>query len=299
MANEWTSSGTSACFNGSAENIPLIQTDLLTPGMFYFVKITINNSTNGQISIRGFEGIHSYSGNSDFYFVSKATASDLIINPESFGGGIFDGCITAVEVNEIPLYVIKDKNDNIIFSLSDLTGVTADRNYIQYQVDWTELSEGCYSIEFSNSGLDYKSDCFRIALEHACSLLLHWKNDEDGMGFNYSGLTFDPSMRVEGKLLKWHYVTEDKQVFEFSNGEEKILYARNYKEQYLSIKELPEYMHDAFSVALNHDKFYIDGISFVWRETEITPAHRKSTDTPAVEVNLRRQGQNLLNSNCG
>lgn len=299
MANEWTSSGTSACFNASAENIPLSQVNILTPGLFYFVKISISGSTKGKISIPGFENVHEFNANGNYEFIDKSLGEDLIINPESFAAGIFDGCVFNIEVSEVPLFVIKDAGGNIIFERSDSTLITADRDFIQYGINWEEIEEGCYFIYMSDIVLDYKSDCLSLKLSHPCSLLLQWKNNEDGMSFDYSGLTFEPLMRVDGKLWKWHYVTEDKQVFEFSNGEEKILYARKYKEQYLTLKKLPEYMHDAFATALDHDKFYVDGISFVWRDTEVTPLHRKSTEQPAVEVNLRRQGQNLLNSNCG
>lgn len=299
MANEWTSSGTSACFDGSAENIPLQQIGVLEAGMLFFIKVSILNSTQGKISIKGFQNIHEFTGNGHYTFIDKATDTDLSINPMSAGAGIFNGCINGVEASEVPYYTIKDGDGNIVFSQTDNTGVTADNDFIQYQIDWTSIAEGCYYIEFESQTLSYKTDCLRIALLHPCTLQLQWKNKEDGLGFGYSGLSFEPSMRVEGKLWKWHYITEDKQVFEFSNGNSKILYARNFKEQLLTIKELPEYMHDALAVALNHDNFYVDSVSYIWREEEVTPTHRKMTNAPSVEINIRRQGQNLLNSNCG
>lgn len=299
MANEWTWIDGAACFDGSAENIPLVQAGILTVGVMYFVKVTVLNQTFGKLSVNGFENTHEYTEDGEYAFFDVAIDTDLSFNPEKEGGSFFDGCIDDIEVGAAPLYVIRDSNDTVVFTAVDSTGMTGDRNFIQYQIDWSDFEDGCYYIEFPDSGLTYQSDCLRVKLLHPCSLQLTWNNDEDGLGFNYSGLSFTPSMRVEGKLWKGRHKAEDKEEFTFSNGNKKLLYARVYKQMALTIKELPEYMNDAFAVALFHDNFFIDGLKYTFPDEEVTPAHRNTTETPSVEVFVIRDGQDLLNSNCG
>lgn len=299
MANEWTWIDGSACFDGSGENIPLVQTNVLTVGVMYFVKVTVLNRTFGKLAVQGFLNAHEYTEDGEHTFFDIAADTDISFNPKKEAGSFFDGCIDDIEVGAAPLYVIRDSNDTVVFTAADSTGMTGDRNFIQYQIDWSDFEEGCYYIEFLDSGLTYQSDCLAIKLAHPCSIQLTWNNDEDGLGFDYSGLSFTQSMRVEGKLWEWRHKAEDKEEFTFSNGRKKLLYARVYEEETLSIKEMPKYMGRAFAIALFHDNFYIDGVKYTFPDEEVTPTHRRSTSTPPVEVAVIKYDQNLLNSNCG
>lgn len=299
MANEWIYSVGKACYDSDTPGFTLTQEDLMTVGKAYTIKISTSNMTQGKLVIQGFEDYLEITEDGDHVFLSVATYTDLIINPQIYGEGVFDGCIDDVEVSLVPLYVIKDSNDDIVFTLIDFTGVSVDRDFVQYIIDWTEFEDGCYYIEFSDLTTVYRSDCFAVKLLHGCTLLLTWTNNEDGMGFDYSGLSFIQSMRIEGKLWKWKHTTVDKQTFRYSNGDEKILYARVYEEETLTISKMPKYMGQAFALALNHDTFEVEGIPYLFFDEDVTPTHRNTTETPPVEVVLRKKGQNLLNNNCG
>ncbi len=296
---EWTVTDGMACYDGVAEDIPLVQLGVLDVGMLYFVKFSIANMTMGKLQLQGFEDTNEYTEDGDYELIAIATLTDIRFNPVEYLGDIFDGCITSIEVNQIPFYSIKNSDGDIIFQQIDSSGVTADRNYIQYIIDWTTFEEGCYYIEIVDGTVTYISDLFLVKLTHPCTLLLTWSNNEDGFGFDYSGLAFIQSMRVESKLHKWKHSTVDKEVFRFSNGDEKILYARVYEEETLSIKQISRYMSKAFSLALNHDTFEIEGLTYIWNDDEVIPVHRNTTNAPSIEVILRRKIQNLLNSNCG
>jgi hypothetical protein len=298
MANEWIQSDGRACYDTATPGFTLSQGGVMTAGQFYFVKITVSGMTQGSLTLYGIEDAPVITEDGEYEYISKASFTDLVIYPGVLGSGTFDGCVDDVEVNIVPVYSIKDLSGNTVFEMTEITGVTADRDYVQYQIDWTDLEEGCYYIEFSDGILTYQSYCFSVKLLHSCSLQLEWTNDQDGFGFNYSGLSFTQSMRVDGKLWKPRFVMTDKNVHYFSDGEGKITNVRVYEDRELVIKEMPDYMHRAISVGLNHDSFYIQDIKTLFPDEEVTPAWRNSSNLAPLTVIVRQDQNDLLNSNC-
>jgi hypothetical protein len=270
----------------------------MTTGKFYFVKITVSGMTQGALRFDSLLDAPLITENGEHGFIHKALFSSLIINPILFGAGVFDGCVTDIEVNLVPSYVIKNLAGDIIYTMSTNTGLTGDRNYIQYQIDWTSIQEGCYYIEFSDGVLTYKSDCFSVKATHDCTLQLEWTNEQDAFGFNFTGLNFTPNLRVEGKLWKPRFVMSDKKVFEFSNGESKITNVRVHEERELVLREIPEDIHRALAVGINSDEFYINDVKTVFEDEEVTPSWRNSSNLAPLTLTVRQSQQDLLNSNC-
>lgn len=298
MANEWIQSEGGACYDSTSEGFTLSQEGIFTPGQIYYVKISVTNMTQGSLTLYGLVDPPVITEDGDYEYIKESTFTDLVLYPGTFGAGVFDGCVDNIEANLVPTYTIKDLSGNTVFTMDSTTGITADGNYIQYQIDWTDLEEGCYYIEFSDGILTYQSYCFSVKLLHSCSLQLEWTNDQDGFGFNYSGLSFTQSMRVDGKLWKPRFVMTDKNVHYFSNGEGKITNVRVYEDRELVIKEMPDYMHRAISIGLNHDSFYIQDVKTLFPDEEVTPAWRNSSNLAPLTIIVRQDQNDLLNSNC-
>jgi hypothetical protein len=298
MANEWIWSDGRACYNTATAGFALTQESVMVVGQFYYIKITVSGTTQGNLSFSSLLDSPVITEDGDYEFVAKATFTSLIINPGLYGAGVFDGCIDDVEVNLVPTYSIKNLSGDVVFQMSDTTGITTNGNYIQYQIDWTGLEQGCYYIEFTDGVLTYQSYCFSIKLLHSCTLQLEWTNDQDAFGFNFSGLDFNPTLRVEGKLWKPRFVMVDKKVYDFSDGESKITNVRVYEDNEMAVKEVPAYIQRALSVGMNSDEFYIDNIKTLFPDEEITPAWRNSSNLAPIVVIVRQSQQDLLNSNC-
>ena len=294
----WTVVDSEACYDGVAVDIPLVQVGVLTVGMLYSVKFTITNMTEGILQLQGFEGSNEYTEDGDYELIAFANLEDIRFNPSNDGADIFDGCISLIEVLEIPFYSIVDGDDNVVFEQIDETGVSASGRYIQYNIDWSDIADGCYYIKFENSSLEYRSDCFDVKLLHNCTKQITWSCNENAFGFNYSDLSFTQTLRIDARLWKPRYKALEKEVYEYSSGDLEITYVTKAKELLFTTEDLPDYVHDALSMALDSDNFFIDGIKYVFPSEETTPSWRKSSNLAPLEVTLRLS-QNLRNVNCG
>ena len=185
-----------------------------------------------------------------------------------------------------------------MFTLSDETGLTAQNGYVQYQIDWSDIPEGIYTIQFQNAGLTYVTDCIDLRLEHDCSYQLTWKCIEDAWNFNYSDLSFLQSLRISAQLRNPRWKALDKDVFEYSNGDLEITYVSKAREIIFTTERLPAYLLDAISLALNSDEFYIDGEKYLFPDEEVSPTWSNLTKLGFIEIVLRK-AQNLRNVNCG
>lgn len=298
MANEWVNTDGEACYDSIQEGFTLSQQNVMTIGNLYYLSVTVSGMTQGKLTIPTIDDPTEITEDGTYSIIGLALFTDLVFLPGSYLGGVFDGCIDIVELRHAPLYRIKTIEGVTVFTLSDNTGVTTAGPYIQYQIDWSDLDEGCYYIEFEDTTLTYRSDCFALKLTHDCTLQLTWNCNENAWGFNYADLSFTQSMRVDAKLWKSRHKALEKQVYEYSTGDLEILYVTKAKEFLLSVREIPEYMHDAFSLAVDSDNFFIDGIKYVFPDEETTPSWRNSSDLAPIEITLRRS-QNLRNVNCG
>jgi len=294
MANEWIQSDGAACYNTSVPGFVISQTGL-TVGSLFSIEFTISNMTQGKLVVDSLDSKPEYTEDGQYTAVGIATASNINFIGDLFMGATFDGCIDAVSYRLIPLITIKDLAGNVVYQQVDNTGVTASNNNIQYQIDWSEIEEGCYQIYFSH-GIDYVSDCIELKLTHGCTLLLSWTNDDNAFGFNYEDLNFTPQLRVKAKLWQPSY-SKEKNVFKDNAGNRTILRSETSKEELLTVGEVPEYIHDALAIGVEHDDFYIDGAKYTNEETEYTPKWRKSSQLSPVEVTVVKD-QFLRNNNC-
>lgn len=298
MANEWIYSNSTALYNTGTAGFALVQKNKMVIDYLYHLSFDIIGSTKGKITVPSFEGAPVFNGNGTHEFTGIAKSKNIIFNPGALGG-VFDGAIDNVVVTFIPFYQIRDAEDNAIFTLADQTGVSASGGTIQYVINWEDIAAGCYHISLSDGTTEYNSDCLLLKLEHPCTIQLQWTNNENAFGLEYSDLVFEQTLRVSAKLDRPKFESDKKEVFVYSNGGRQVLYVRKKIIESLRIFEAPRYIHEAIQLGLDHDSFFINGIQYIFEDTSYDPAWRKSSQLAPVEVNVVKNGQNLVNSNCG
>lgn len=137
-----------------------------------------------------------------------------------------------------------------------------------------------------------------------CELpLLEWWNDDNGFGMEYENMVLRHSLYVWGGLRARKGNYPEDEVFTFSNGETKRLYAQVQKTYDLYLHDLPEYLHEAIMVALMHDHFQITvngkTTEFIKSPGEYSPDY----DIPeslfaGIIIPLYEKTQDLYNRNC-
>jgi hypothetical protein len=282
----WTVNEGIACYDGNDENTLSIP-NILTPGENYYIEIDVSGS--GNIKIGSFEGHPEISEPTSGVY--KAVQSGFTITGE---GNV---CVDNIIVIQAYNYIIRDQLGNVVYT-STSEDVIGSGLYLRYKVNWESLPEGCYTIEL-NDGIEYVSECFYVKLDHDCTILITWGNNESAFGFEYSGIDFEQSLRVSGRLWQPKYNAEVKDSYVDSKGNRMVLYARVVKDQLLTINEMPEYLHDALSIGVNHDSVKLDGIEYVFEENEYNPQWRNSSNLAPVLLRAIKKSQNLINSNCG
>lgn len=231
------------------------------------------------------------------YWFTDAVLGDSLISFSANGTTSLKLDNVSVQAVSSVVYGIKNLNDVVIKSISDGTGVTYYQDIVSIEVDWSDVADGCYRLFVTDSGITYQSECFRRG-SFDCTKLLTWTNNENAYGFIYDGTTFQHELRVKSKLWKAKYPKDKKEVFVDSAGNRKILTSRTKKEELLTVEEMPTYLHDAFSIGLEHDNFYIDGVKYINEETDYDPAWRNSSLLAPVEVTVTKDSQDLSNSYC-
>ena len=145
------------------------------------------------------------------------------------------------------------------------------------------------------------SECFTVnncEPPHREHLLLAWYNNEDGFGFQYSGVDFIQTLYVVGGIRNPDY-SYDEELFINSSQERFPVYVAATKTKELWIHEIPEYLHDAIRLGIAHDYFSINGEKWVKLEGSYSP----DNDTPnsllaPVIVKIAKFDQNTVNDNC-
>lgn len=167
-----------------------------------------------------------------------------------------------------------------------------------FSASWASLSDGCYRIKVDVSGTNYYSNYFDLKSSHSNTLKLRWTNSSNAFGLDYESVSWTFQVRLEAKLRNPFYEKEEKEIFIYSNGTREVLRSRTVKTQMLVVAEIPEYLHDAVSIGIEHDTFTIDGVEYINEEVEYSPVWRKSSLLAPVEIEVRKKEQNLINGAC-
>lgn len=132
-----------------------------------------------------------------------------------------------------------------------------------------------------------------------CTLLLNACNDEDAFGFNFTGSGFTPRLRLLSKLKQAKYPTE-RNIYEDSLGEKKVIYASRKKTKNFVSDLLPEYIHDFLSTLSAYDRFYIDGVLYFVTDDEYNVIYNEANDDlGSISLQVEEKTQLIQNKNCG
>lgn len=158
-----------------------------------------------------------------------------------------------------------------------------------------------------------EAECFKLLqdedIRSECNtLLMTWTNDENAFGLDYENFTFVQKMRHCAKLYHPRYTKDDKDTYRDSAGNRQMLYSSTTKIERLTLREMPEYMHDALSIGVEHDTFKIgarltpasqdDTVEYVNDEDDYDPEWRNSNLLAPITLEMIKDNQNLVNANC-
>lgn len=129
------------------------------------------------------------------------------------------------------------------------------------------------------------------------TVLIRYRNDNNAFGFDYSDETFYNQMRIPGKVWKPSY-PKTKEIQKHSSGRRTLYYSDVDKKFVLNTGYLPEEIHDALSIALEHSTLLIDGVELVCSSEEYEPEWTKNNALAPVEVELFAQRTRMVNTKC-
>ncbi len=200
---------------------------------------------------------------------------------------------------------ITDLNDTSLYESFDQSAITTYSNFAKIEIDWTTFLgsyRGCVRIWIKQDGQTwengYKSECLNVQTAWSNTVLLSWENNEATFGFDYNNLVYTHYLRLKGKLWHPRFPKEKKNVFVDSAGNRLNLYSRTKKEMVFNISEVPDYIHDALAIALEHDSFNVDSVQYVNEENDYNPNWRKTSRLAPSEIILVQNGLNLVNAYC-
>ena len=174
------------------------------------------------------------------------------------------------------------------------------------KIVFAEDDSGPHAIDIDNVSIlkqnasknaTFETECFKLETDFSCSKLFTWTNDENAFGLNYINFTFTQVFRHCAKLWRPTY-DRVKTTHRDSSGDRAILYSSTTKTRRLTIDQVPEYIHDAIAIGLEHDTFTIDTVEYVHEEEEYEPNWRKSSLLAYSDVEVIEDDQNLVNDNC-
>lgn len=292
----WFATDNAACYDGDISITSLVQEDIFELGKRYSVIFTIKSIGQGGLKLESLSGKPVYTEPGTYYYNGTAIQNSLQFSPQTILKNVFEGCIADIYAGEVPFYKIINSSDEIVFEMTSFNLVESIGGHLTYQVDWSNLPNDTYRIVFEDGIINYESVCLCLKSDVCKTILLSWHNESDAYEFNYTD--FRPVLRVEGKVWKPSY-TKDKEVFTDNSGTRFIVSSRASKRRVLSIERVPEYIHDAIAIGLEHDHFYINGQEYVNEEDDYAPAWVNSSNLSPVEIEVFIKKQDLKNSRCG
>ena len=144
---------------------------------------------------------------------------------------------------------------------------------------------------------NFCSRCFEVTENDDCLVELSWTNGRNFADLEYKQLNYVQKVWVKGELNNANYPIENN-VFRFGNGDTILTYGRRIKTMQLALKELPEYIHNAISLGLMHDEFYINGEQYRLAGDGYEPIWRRASKLAPVIVDVFKKQENSRNQLC-
>ena len=222
-------------------------------------------------------------------------------------GNGFDGAIDNVKFEAYALDFIVAVNipntgGDLIGTPTSIMSIETGNHFrhVTYNNSSNIFSIGdCYKIEIISAcdSSTLVSEHFKI-VSNDCNLkLLTWTNKINAFGFEYKNSGLTHRLRIAAKLRKPSY-TGDKDIFIDSQGGGQITATEKRKQSQLEIFDMPEYLHDALSIMIDHTDIKLDGVDIIVQESDYEPNWRNSSLLASIAIAVEEKTQNLINRNC-
>lgn len=215
----------------------------------------------------------------------------------------FDTNLTFILYNasQTESQIIGTATGNGVFSF-DFTP-DPDIEFVLLEWDDTEAALGSdFGIFIREECLsNYCSECLNSVDDLECldgHLVIHYYNDENAFGLNYSTMQLAPTLIIEGGLFPSDTVNNDESLFNSSDGRKFLHYVNQRKTMQIITRVMPEYMHDALALALEHDHFFINGVEYVKAESDYVPNWKDESLLAQVIVEVEPKIQDKFNRYC-
>jgi len=187
------------------------------------------------------------------------------------------------------------------YNFTALDGLFVGTMYLETpSVTFMEMNEGQFCPELT-------SRCLKIQSQSTCvdndTVLIKYRNPNNCFGFDYTseGYTeadgFYNQLRIPAKVWKANY-PKTKSIQKNSTGFRTLYYSDVDKKFIFNTKPLPESIHDALSIALEHTTLIIDDKEFVCPSEDYSPDWSKGSALAPVEVELFVQQARKVNTRC-
>lgn len=151
----------------------------------------------------------------------------------------------------------------------------------------------------ADSTCSFDSNFFKLSdYSNQCTLLINACNNEDGLGFVFTGSGFIPRIRLEAKLKQAKYPSE-RTIYEDSLGTQKNVFFKGRKAKNLCIDLQPEYVHDFLRLLLGFDNMYINSVAYAVVDDEYNVSYSDASDNlGSVRLLVGERTQDTRNINC-
>lgn len=220
-----------------------------------------------------------------FYTITVSVTGGTSISLDVYFGLGLVGTITAIGTHTISGICFGD--NSLTLRLTSGTDVIVD-NVAPVNGDGVTVPYVC----------DFTSNTFSYGdYSDGCSLLIRACNNENGLGFNFNGSGFAPSVRLPAKLKQAKY-PEERITQEDSDGTKRVVYFTGRKAKNLAIDLQEEYIHDFVRLLGGFDNLFIDDVRYFVEDDEYEVDYGDSDNIGKSKILVSTRTQNVKNKNC-
>lgn len=245
----------------------------------------------------------SYGTNNVSVLATGGRADRTITQTNVFGNYLNSYCVD-IEITAGAGYVDVYFGTNLVGTISgvgvhNVCGTPTDNLDISLQSTGVLTITSICPTTITDITCNYTSNIFKLGdYSNDCTILINACNNENGLGFNFSGSGFSPRIRVSAKLRQSKY-TSEKTIYEDSLGKKGVVYFSGRKSKTLCADLLPEYVHDFLRLLVGFDNVYLDGELYVVEDDEYNVQWVNELDNIGnVRLEVSKKVQNAKNTNC-
>lgn len=143
---------------------------------------------------------------------------------------------------------------------------------------------------------DNESNCMNIQETQSCTLLFEGENSDSAftasvnvLGYTYNDTGETKMIRLYAKK-KYSGYPEEKDIFEFSDNSNRIMFAQAQKEFEVNVGDAAEHAHDLLSILRLHDTFTIDAVEYIPSSDYELRTRKTSDNSQAVFLVKEKTG---------